>query len=248
METSKRPSRLALSGAVLAALALLLSLLAGAGTRLDIWSFAIGFKLLRWGVIVALAALALSLVALYLTGIRRIQRGTAQALLGVVLAVMTVTPPLIWLQRVRSVPMIHDISTDTTNPPRFQALLPLRGNATNSADYGGSSVATLQHQAYPDIKPAFYPHDSGLVFAAALAVARNMGWQIIASDEADGRIEATATTFWFGFKDDVVIRISRENTETRVDVRSLSRVGRSDVGTNAQRIADYLAALRRRLQ
>jgi uncharacterized protein (DUF1499 family) len=248
MATINRLSRLALGGAILAALALLAALLAGTGARLDVWTFTTGFKLLRWGTIVALAALALSLAALYITVFRRRRRGTSLALLGVVLAVTTVTPPLLWLQRARTVPMIHDISTDTDNPPRFQALLSLRRNAANSADYGGSNIARLQHQAYPDIKPALFARDPRQVFAAALAVAREMGWQIIASDEPDGRIEATDTTFWFGFTDDIVIRIGEENMATRVDVRSLSRVGRSDVGTNARRIGDFLAALRRQLQ
>jgi uncharacterized protein (DUF1499 family) len=248
METTNRLSRLALSGAVLAAFALLLALFAGPGTRLDIWTFGTGFKLLKWGAILALGGLALSLLALYVTTIRRRRRGTALALLGVILAAMTVTPPLLWLQRVRSVPMIHDISTDTDNPPRFEAVLPLRRNAVNSTTYGGDKIAQQQHRAYPGIKPAFYSREPRQVFAAALAVAREMGWQIIASDKDAGRIEATDTTFWFGFTDDIVIRIGKVDSATRVDVRSLSRVGRSDVGTNARRIADYLATLRQRLQ
>ena len=67
-----------------------------------------------------------------------------------------------------------------------------------------------------------------------------MGWEIVASDPAQGRIEATATTFWFGFKDDIVVRLAAEGTGSRVDVRSLSRIGSSDVGANAQRIRAYL--------
>jgi uncharacterized protein (DUF1499 family) len=71
-----------------------------------------------------------------------------------------------------------------------------------------------------------------------------MGWEIVAADPAAGRIEATATTLWFGFKDDIVVRVSAAEQGSRIDVRSVSRVGRSDVGTNAKRIREYLAKLR----
>jgi uncharacterized protein (DUF1499 family) len=80
-------------------------------------------------------------------------------------------------------------------------------------------------------------------FDRALATARAMGWEIIASDPTAGRIEATDTTLWFGFKDDVVVRVEAAPGGSRVDVRSLSRVGLSDVGTNAARIEKYLTAL-----
>jgi uncharacterized protein (DUF1499 family) len=71
-----------------------------------------------------------------------------------------------------------------------------------------------------------------------------MGWDLVASDPAGLRIEATDTTFWFGFKDDVVIRVTPQPNGSRVDVRSLSRVGVGDIGANAARIRKYLAALK----
>jgi uncharacterized protein (DUF1499 family) len=70
-----------------------------------------------------------------------------------------------------------------------------------------------------------------------------MDWQIVSADTAAGRLEATATTRWFGFKDDVVVRIRPDATGSRVDVRSVSRVGKSDVGTNAARVRTFLARL-----
>jgi uncharacterized protein (DUF1499 family) len=79
----------------------------------------------------------------------------------------------------------------------------------------------------------------GAAFHVALATARDMGWAIVAADSSAGRIEATATTTWFGFKDDVVIRIEPDPKGSRVDIRSESRVGGSDVGTNAARIQAY---------
>jgi uncharacterized protein (DUF1499 family) len=76
-----------------------------------------------------------------------------------------------------------------------------------------------------------------------LAAARAQGWEIVAAVPAEGRIEATDTTRFFGFKDDIVIRVKAEGAGSRVDVRSLSRVGKSDVGKNASRIRAYLIAL-----
>ena len=84
----------------------------------------------------------------------------------------------------------------------------------------------------------------GAPFDRALRTARSMGWQIIDDNKAAGRIEATATTFWFGFMDDIVIRIRADGSGSRVDVRSESRVGVSDLGKNAERIAKFLAAMK----
>ena len=80
-------------------------------------------------------------------------------------------------------------------------------------------------------------------FKRALQAARDMGWEIVAADAAAGRIEATDTTFWFGFKDDVVIRVEADGAGSRVDLRSVSRVGVGDVGANAARIRAYLRTL-----
>jgi len=80
-------------------------------------------------------------------------------------------------------------------------------------------------------------------FDRALQTAREMGWTVVDSNSGEGRIEATDTTFWFGFKDDIVIRITPADQGSRIDLRSVSRVGRSDVGTNAKRIRKYLKKL-----
>ena len=124
-------------------------------------------------------------------------------------------------------------------------MLPLRKDATNSADYGGPEIAAQQHAAYSDIQPLILSIPSQQAFSQALQAAEAMGWAIVATNPADGRIEATDTTFWFGFKDDIVVRIQAQGDGSRVDVRSVSRVGKSDVGTNAQRIRAYLRRLNR---
>jgi uncharacterized protein (DUF1499 family) len=142
----------------------------------------------------------------------------------------------------RRLPLIHDISTDLENPPTFIAVVALRADAPNSLDRP-ASLADQQRQGYPDIAPITLPAPMDRVFDRALAAAQTMGWVIVTADKSTGRIEATATTRWFGFTDDVVVRLTAWGSGTRVDVRSVSRVGRGDTGTNARRIRRYLAAL-----
>ena len=99
-------------------------------------------------------------------------------------------------------------------------------------------------KAYPDLAPEILDALPDAVFKHALAAARTLGWNIVSAVPGEGRLEATDTTFWFGFKDDVVVRVVAEGTRSRVDVRSVSRVGRSDVGANARRIRAFLKELR----
>ena len=138
-------------------------------------------------------------------------------------------------------PAVDDITTDTENPPLFVAVLPLRAGAPNPAEYGGPELAKQQKDGYPDLRPGSVSSSPEAAFPRALQAAKDMGWEIVASDPKALRIEATDTTFWFGFKDDVVVRLTPSPTGSRIDVRSVSRMGKSDVGTNARRIKAYLA-------
>ncbi len=152
------------------------------------------------------------------------------------------------LSRASHAPPIHDITTDTVNPPAFVAILPLRKlDARNPAEYAGPEVAAVQKKAYPDLGPLTITQPVETVFAAARAVVADQGWALVDASLPDGRIEATAETPWMHFKDDVVIRIHPEGDGTRVDVRSTSRVGKGDMGVNAARIRGFLAALKARL-
>jgi len=143
-------------------------------------------------------------------------------------------------------PPIHDITTDTDNPPLFEAILPLRADAPNPPEYTGADTASQQQAAYPDLKTLTIENSTDAVFAAAEQVARELGWDIVAADRAVGRIEATATTAWFHFKDDVVIRLTPHGSGTNVDIRSKSRVGRGDMGANALRMRVFLDRLETR--
>lgn len=226
---------------IVALVAIVLLLAAGLGTKVGLWNFRTGLGLIRWSAYVGLAGTLLTIVALIVTR----PRGSALLglIIGFVLACVAFLLPWRWYVRAQHVPPIHDITTDTQNPPTFVAVLPLRAGAANPATYGGDTVAALQHRGYPDIKPLHLAVAPAVAFSRALTVAKEMRWQIVAADSAQNRIEATAATRWFGFKDDVVVRIRPDSSGSRVDVRSVSRVGKSDVGTNAARVREYLARL-----
>lgn len=146
-------------------------------------------------------------------------------------------------------PPIHDISTNRINPPEFVAIAPLRADAPNTLVYGGSNNMTperlieLTDEAYPDLITQHYSEAVDTVFEKALVAVDELGWELVAADPAAGRIEATDTTFWFRFKDDVVIKLDQIGTDTAVDVRSVSRVGTGDVGANAIRMRKLFALL-----
>ena len=231
-------------------LAALLFATSGPGTRLGVWDFRTGLSMLKWGAYVGIAGVALTVIslaglALGAEGRRDRRRGFTPLVAALVLAGVAVFVPWRGLQRARAVPPIHDVTTDTQNPPAFVAILPLRAGAPNTTIYGGDSVAALQRKGYPDLQALRLAVPPAAAYARALEAARAMGWEVVAADTADGRLEATATTAWFGFKDDVVVRLRAEGAGTRVDVRSVSRVGGSDVGTNAARIRAYLARVAR---
>ncbi len=217
----------------------LLLLLTGPGYRIGLLSLPTAFGVMRWAVYGAILAVLLAAVALWRTGGRSKLAG-----LALITGVVIIGFPLRFQRMAASVPPIHDITTDTANPPAFQAVVPLRADARNSLEYS-PEVARQQREAYPDIKPLIIEQPPAQVFDRALRAAREAGWDIVNASAETLRIEATDTTTFFGFKDDIVIRLTPVENRTVVDVRSVSRVGRSDTGTNARRIRDYLAALSR---
>lgn len=226
---------------VVALIALAALALSGFGVRQGWWTYGVGFQLLEWSAYAGLAAATGAAVAMAVPTLR--EGATAILSVGLAIGLVTGYLPWQWKQQARALPKIHDISTDQNNPPQFVRILPLRATAPNPAAYGGAEIAAAQKLAYPDIQPrdiALAPADA---FARAHTAATAMGWEVVDADAGRGVIEATATTLWFGFKDDVVIRITPTATGSRVDVRSVSRVGKSDVGANAARIRNYFTKL-----
>lgn len=247
--------------AFLAALAVCLT--AAFGTRLGYWQYATGFRILWPGAAIgAVAALSGMLwMALALRNNDRL--GWRWGFAGLIGAIVLLYSPLRAASLAWGAPPIHDISTDVEYAPAFKALLPLRGNAANGPEYDGpkkvvlkgkiTTVAELQKLNYPDIKPEaklLNPHNNpgihpqAVLFWRAFERAKEMGWNIVAFDAKTGVIEATDTTFWFGFTDDIAIRVVPAGSlGAKLDIRSKSRIGTTDYGRNAERIRDYLKGL-----
>ena len=231
--------RLLVAGALVAALSVGAS---GYGARFGAWDLRQGFTMLRWG---AYAALSIAAIAVAALALARFRSRSIPLLAALAIGGVAGALPLGWMLQAQRLPAINDITTDPVDPPSFVALLPLRANAPVPAAYAGAASAEQQRQAYPDIAPVVVLDAPSVAFAKALAAARGAGWTIVAADAGTGRIEATATTPWFGFRDDIVIRVVARGRGSRVDIRSVSRVGKGDLGVNARRVRDLSEALLR---
>ena len=217
----------------LAVLAVLLLAVSGPGTRGGLWPFRVGFGMFAGALLVGLAAAGAALVGLVLP---RLRAGSVALLLGAfALGAASAAVPLDYVVRVKTLPYINDITTDTEQPPQFA-----------SPKTYQSHFAELQQIGYPDLHPLELAVSPAQALARAVKIATGLGWEITTVDERTGRIESVVTTRCFGFKDDVVIRITPAGAGSRVDMRSKSRFGRSDVGTNAHRIQEFLAAMNAR--
>ena len=233
------------------------ALAAALGIWVGLWDFRMGFTLLRpanayadWVAGLGLITTIGLFVFCRLRGIDHGTRLSAMAATGTIAAALAYYIPVSYgPPEGVTYPPIHDVSTDTVNPPEFVAVLPLRADSPNSVVYGEArnttheTLAAMQTEAYPDLVSVVINEPPDAVFQRALAAVNELGWELVAQVPAEGRIEATDTTFWFRFKDDVVIRIRPTAEGSVIDARSLSRVGLGDVGTNAKRLRAFFTAL-----
>jgi uncharacterized protein (DUF1499 family) len=233
-------------GLLLAAVAMVLLALGPIGWRAGWWHFRVGFfYLMPWAGYFGIAAVLVSVFALVfgraVIGWRGVAIGIVACIAG---GVAAYTPIHYYAMRGRY-PPIDDITTDIGNPPAFVAVVAARlAEGDNPAAYGGVGIAQQQRRAYPDLAPLALAIPPAQAFSHALDTAQRMGWTIVDGDPITGRIEANDRSRWFGFTDDIVIRITASGAGSRVDLRSSSRHGRGDFGVNAARIRAYLAALR----
>lgn len=228
--------------AILVALAVLSG---GIGVHMGLWPPLQGFMqtivTIKYG---ASAVAVLSLLVVIMLLSTRKKRGLPRALFAFMVG-LVLCAPLGYLIATKGggVPRIHDISTDTDNPPVFVELVGKRGVDANSLDYEGAVVADQQKTAYPDITSIYSSLPADQALNKAVKVAAELGWAVTGLSQSEGRFEATDQTLWFAFKDDVVLTVREVgNGRTKIDLRSVSRVGQSDLGTNAKRIRDFRTA------
>jgi hypothetical protein len=141
-------------------------------------------------------------------------------------------------------PWIYDITTDPIDPPRFEALARIRPRDANPVIYAGLSAAEQQRNAYPEIETLEQDAAAQASYEAALAVVTKRKWNIVARRPPErgreGRIEAVARTAIMGLREDVVIRVRADGQGSRLDIRSSSRYGSFDFGTNAARVRNLI--------
>ncbi len=235
----------------------LLTLASAAGIWLGFWDFRRGFSLLgaanQYGQWLAWACVLITVAIFAASQVLKVSNAgkfISLAATGALVAwVAYLIPESFRPGEGVNYPPIHDISTNRINPPTFVAIAPLRADAPNTLVYGGSNNMTPEkligatEEAYPDLVTQRYSEAVSVIFQRALAAVDDLGWELVAQDASAGRIEATDTTFWFRFKDDVVITIEQQGSDTVVDARSVSRVGTGDVGANAIRLRKMFALL-----
>ena len=235
--------RLPWLAAALALVAVLLLAAGPLGWRLGLWHFRIAFfYLMPAAAYCGLAAMAIAVLGLIVS--RGHGRRLAIGIVAVVVGGGIAYVP--WqFDRLRGiVPPIHDVTTDPANPPAFVAAAAMRkAQNLNTADYE-PQLPEQQRKAYPDLAPVLLDLAPQQAVERALDPAKRLGWSITETDPAAGRIEATETSRWFRFVDDIVIRVAANGGGSRIDLRSSSRVGRSDFGVNANRIRRFIAAVK----
>jgi len=213
------------------------------GAFLGLFPGLTGFSLMLLGLLVGVVfGIGLAGAAAFAAATGKAWRPRAVRAAAVPLAVGVAT--LFLVSRSQGVPMIHDISTDFADRLEFTKEVKEASPNKDPDDALRAQVEAMQKAAYPAVAAATLALPPPQAFARAKQVAEAMpGWQVTSADTESGRIEAIATTGFFHFKDDIVIRVRADGSGSRVDMRSRSRVGQSDLGANAKRVEAYMSAL-----
>lgn len=234
-------------GFILALITPLTAIMSGLGVRFEFWHFKIGFGILQFSVLAALLALVLTVIAMGTAYIGHQKVFTRPALYALAFSALVSITPILYLAEFRKSPTLADATTDFELPPSFIDVEPLRAGK-NPSDYLGEEAAELQRHFFPELEGMVTGFSKRRLIGVAEEVVSEMGMELVASYPDVGRLEATATSLWFGFKDDVVVRVlPYPGANTVLDIRSASRVGRLDGGVNAKRIQQMLARIKAKL-
>lgn len=236
----------------LAIFAATVALMAIALARLNLVDPPSSLAILGGGMAVALASVLLffaSCAIIWRSG----RRGLADALGGFVISALTLGYPAYLAFEAIRLPVLADVSTDPADPPRFslsKAANDARGGFTPATT--PESVRLVQRAAYPDVEPVVVDLDPDEAYALVLRTAQARGWRVIEQHppggrSGDGHIDFLAHTLVMGFDDDITVRLRPLAGQTRIDVRSASRYGRHDFGSNAKRIGQFAEELQAQL-
>ena len=234
--------------------ALVWGAVAAVGTGWGFWAYTSGLKGVAGAFLLGVAALLMGLVQEW-----RVRKSTTPPLrarrwVGMLVALVYVGWVGTFLLQALTVPAIHDISTDLADPPTFQTLQMRADNLDNVPGADDAKMrgltpeqrwAMVHQKAYGDIRSVRVNEPVASVVAKAERLAKARGWDVAISLPEEGRLEATETSAFFQFKDDVILRVrpSATGAGSIVDMRSVSRVGQSDLGMNAKRVRSFLADL-----
>jgi hypothetical protein len=234
--------------------ALISGLVSAVGTGWGFWEYTSGLKGVAGAFLLGLGAILIGAVQGWRTRKAINPPPRARRWVGMVVALAYVAWVGTFLMAALTVPAIHDVSTDLADPPAFQTLALRADNLDNipgadDADMRGLTPlqrwAVVHQKAYGDIRSVRSNEPVPMVIAKAERLAKARGWEVAVSLPEEGRFEATETSAFFQFKDDVVLRVRPSETGdgSIVDMRSVSRVGISDLGMNAKRVRSFLADL-----
>ena len=260
----KARSIIVMAGVALAIFVPIWFVVAALGTKFGLWPWTVGLLKMIGGIgvpLIGLLILMTFITSLLVVFIKPRAGFKALAVMWLV-SVGAASMAFMAISKARSVPPIHDISTNPNEPLVFSAaVMTARGASANPVlapkdatvpfdktklgPWSGRSLVDIQADAYPTIKPLILegvkPADA---YKKIQLATKAKGWTIVSQDPSSMRLEATVQSFWFGFKDDVVLSVSGVGNGAQVDMRSVSRVGVSDLGANAKRIEVLFAAVK----
>ncbi len=242
MNPAEQPSRLVTWCTRLAVLFLALVPISVLGVRFGILHFSLGLGVFALSCLGALVVLLVLVICSFLPAFKSHRQ-------PIMLATLPAIPPVLLFGALISsagdYPPIHDVSTNPDDTPLFTtAGVSLRGADSNPVAINPDAIA-VQREHYPDLQTIVLSMSREDAFQRASDVAESLGWEIYNSEPGNGLVEAAYTSFWFGFVDDIVIRVRplEGNRAAEVDLRSVSRVGRGDLGANANRIRAFTRAI-----
>ena len=217
-----------LIGLYLGIISFITGVIAIVGFREEWWRQIKAFSIFGWATLIAGLAVGFIIYGLFILK-RNNHKGIRLAIVGLLVSFPILLGAFLFKYTATLYPPINDISTDTINAPSYWEM-------PTPTEYPKEKFESLQLDGYPDIKTINSKLSVDEVFKRVLILIDKKGWELVSNDKDEGQIEAVASSFLFGFKDEVVVRIKEEDQGTIVDIRSRSRIGAIDRGANAKRI------------